>query len=211
MKSQIISCSLAILMSGFFAAGSASAVTQTITASAQSGGSTNGTAAISTTSTVTCTQASGGGDTSRCSVQAPGWSGALRVGQSIGTTGAGNVVLNCGGIYPASGGRLTCTATVADTVCTPSKSLTAGAKSGQTTNALAPIKNASTVTCTQASGGSFGTTCGIVAPGFTGVVVPVGQSVTATGPGTVSLGCNGSYPASGGSLTCAATISQTCP
>jgi len=212
MTSHMLCRSLAILLFGPFFAGAADAATQTITASARHGNTTNGTATTSVPSTVTCTEASGGGSAGTlCMIQAPGWYGAIKAGQSIGTSGAGSVVLNCSGSYDYNSGSLTCSAKVEDTVCKSPTSLTASAKSQQTTKGLTPISSVATVKCTQAAGGIYGTTCGITVPGSASAIVPVGQSITANGPGTVSLGCNGSYNASGGSLSCAATVTQSCP
>lgn len=211
MKSQIYFCSISVLISALFFANVASATTQTITASARNGTSTPGNATVASISVVTCTQAGGGGQGGTyCLIQAPGWNGILSVGESIGTTGSGNVTLKCNGSYPASGGGLSCTAQIDDAVCSPEQTILASARMGGSTRGLAPIASAAIVECTQASGGIYGTTCGIQSPGWTGFL-SAGQSIGTSGAGTVSLSCGGTYSANGGGLTCTAQVSQVCP
>ncbi len=191
----------------------AEAATQTITASVNNGVQANGSAAITTFSTVTCTQASGSGAT--CAVKAPGTFGTngyapLKVGEAVGTTGAGTVVLGCNGA-----GNLTCTAKIEDTTCVSNKTISASARNGVITNASAQTIKPASVTCTQAAGGTSGTTCGVRRPGTSGIngyaVLQVGQSLGTSGGGDISLGCNGSYNSSGGGLTCSAQVTQVCP
>ncbi|MDQ1092872.1 hypothetical protein QE400_002285 [Xanthomonas sacchari] len=200
------------LVLGFAAASFSSyAATQTITASASHGNTYNGTASTSVPSTVTCTQASAPGtDGTKCMIQAPGWYGAINQGDSIGTTGAGTVVLNCSGQYDYNSGSLSCAATVEDTVCRQSTTLNSSIKGQRNIVATTPIKAGATVKCTAASGGIYGTTCGVTNPGASMVVLPVGQSIVANGPGTVKMGCNGAYDANSGSLTCSALVTQVC-
>lgn len=211
MKIRRFKGSLAVLLVGMFLAGSAAAATQTITASTSNGGSTSGNALATTASRITCTQASGGtsGTTPRCSIQAPGWNGVVEVGKSIGTTGAGNVILNCSGTYPANGG-LSCAAQIDDTVCTAVQTITGSASAGSSYRGLAAVKANATIQCVSATGGTNGTTCGIQAPGANASMT-AGQIIGSTGPGTVALSCGGQYPASGGGLSCTARVTQTCP
>lgn len=204
-------CFSAALLFGMVFFGSANAAVQTITASARNGGETRGSAIASNLSTVTCTQASGGGQGGTfCSVQAPGWNGVLSVGESVGTSGPGNVSLGCIGSYAASGGGLNCAARIDDVTCSPEQTIFGSARNGNTSRGLAPVKSAAIIQCTQASGSVSGTTCGIQSPGYSGSLTP-GQSVASSGPGTVSLSCGGQYSANGGGLTCSAQVSQVCP
>lgn len=208
MKSKMSSCVVAVLMTGLFFAATAGATTKTIYATANSNGSTTGSASMSSASKVTCTSASGGGTSSRCFIQAPGWSGLLTAGQSIGTSGPGTVTLSCTGTYPV-GGSLSCSAKVDDTTCSPEQTLSGSANWAGTTQGLAAIKGPAIVECTFASGGGTSSRCFVTAPGFSGLMLE-GQTVSATGAGTVVLGCAGSYPV-GGSLSCNAQVSQICP
>jgi len=219
MKSRMIVSFLTVLVSGLYFASDAEAATQTITASARNGTSTQGSAVTTTFSTVTCTQAGGGTGVS-CGVKGPGTFGTngfanLNVGESVGTTGPGTILLGCNGSYSANGGGLSCTAKIEDTVCKPSQTISASAHNGSTIQGSAATVAPVTVTCTSASGGTSGTTCGIRGPGTFGTngyaIVAVGQSVGTTGGGDISLGCNGSYSASGGGLTCSALVTQVCP
>jgi hypothetical protein len=211
MKRQLFPGVVAVLVAGGLLAGAAFAATQTITASTRNGGSTPGSATATSASRVTCTQASGAtaGTIPRCSLQAPGWNGVVEVGKSIGTTGAGNVVLNCNGSYPANGG-LSCTAQIDDTVCTASQTISGSASGGSSYRGLAAVKANATIQCVSATGGTGGTTCGIQAPGANASMT-AGQTITSSGPGTVALSCGGQYPASGGGLNCTAQITQVCP
>jgi hypothetical protein len=208
MRTQVVFCSFISLIAAFSAVNVASASTQTISASARNGGQTPGTAAISSPSAVTCTAAMGGTSGTKCRIIAPGYSGLVSVGQSIGTTGAGTVTLYCSGSYPANGG-LSCTAKVDDTMCTPEQTIIASSSGGGSTIGLAPIKSPAIVECIQATGGQNGTRCAVQSPGFNGYLT-AGQSIGTSGAGTVFLGCSGSYPANGG-LSCAAQVSQVCP
>ena len=208
MKSRLIFRSFAVLMSVSFFANIASATTQTISASASNGNSTSGSANVASSAKVTCTQASGGGTSSRCYIQSPGWSGLLKAGQSIGTSGAGTVSLYCNGSYPV-GGALHCSAQIDDTACSPEQTISASASLGNSTDAFAPIKSPAIVECTQASGGGTSSRCYIQSPGWTGSLQQ-GQSIGTSGAGTVSLSCNGSYPV-GGALSCSVQIDQVCP
>lgn len=211
MKRQRFSGVVVAVLAGGLLVGSAFAATQTITASTRNGGSTSGNAIAPSASRITCTQASGGsaGTIPRCSVQAPGWNGVVEVGKSIGTTGAGNVVLNCNGTYPATGG-LSCAAQIDDTVCTASQTISGAASGGNSYRGLAAVKANATIQCVSASGGSNGTTCGIQSPGANASMT-AGQTIMSTGPGTVSISCGGQYPAAGGGLSCTAQVTQVCP
>lgn len=186
----------------------ASATTQTISSSSSGGGTVLGTANVTTASAVTCTQASGGTYGTSCYINAPGWGGVVRVGQSIGTSGAGTVTLRCYGQYPVNGG-LNCTAKVDDALCTPEQTIHASASGSGSTSGLAPIKSPALVECTQAVGGTYGTRCYIQSPGWNGYL-SLGQSIGTSGAGTVYLGCSGQTSPSGG-LLCSAQVSQVCP
>lgn len=85
---------------------------QTIFASARNGSSSRGLAPIKSAAIVQCTQASGSVTGTTCGIQAPGYTGQLKPGQSIPTSGAGTVELACGGQYSANGGGLSCSAKV---------------------------------------------------------------------------------------------------
>lgn len=90
---------------------------QSITASASTGNSNWGYAPIKGAAIVQCLHATGSVNiTPRCNINAPGYSGGLTTGQTIATTGAGTVTLNCTGMYPANGGGLNCSAQVSQ-VC----------------------------------------------------------------------------------------------
>lgn len=208
MKGQVSRYSFAVLVAGLFFACAAGAATQTIHATASGGGSTTGSAVVASPSKVTCTQATGGGATSRCFIQSPGWSGFLKAGQSIGTSGAGNVFLSCGGTYPV-GGSLSCYAKIDDAACTAEQTISASSNSSGNTEGFAPIKSAALVKCTSATGGGTSSRCFIQSPGFGGLLQS-GQSIGTSGAGTVALSCVGTYPV-GGSLSCRAQVSQTCP
>lgn len=70
-----------------------------------------GTAATGGPSSVTCLSATGSGGQmgpARCSIKAPGYRGAVNVGQTIGTSGSGTVALNCMGPPPP----ITCSAKI---------------------------------------------------------------------------------------------------
>lgn len=204
--SKIIS---ALLLSLFIMhAGIADATTQTISASSNMSGSTPGTAPVSSPSVVTCTQASGGIYGTKCSINAPGITTLLDVGQSIGTSGPGTVTLKCYGQYN-SGGGLTCKAKIDDSLCSPEQTISASSTLSGSTNGFAPVKSAAIVECTQASGGIYGTKCSISAPGYSGYL-NVGQTIGTSGAGTVNLHCFGQYNANGG-LSCKAQVSQVCP
>lgn len=207
MKSQVSFYSSLVLIAGFFSANTASAATQTISARAWNGNSTSGNAIVASSAKVTCTQASGGTNT-RCFIQSPGWSGLIKAGQSIGTSGAGNVSLSCTGSYPV-GGSLSCSALIDDTACSPEQTISASSQSGSSNQDFAAIKSPAVVECTQATGGGSTSRCYIQSPGFNGSLSQ-GQSIVTSGAGTVSLLCNGSYPVGGG-LSCRAQIGQVCP
>ncbi|SBV49908.1 putative membrane protein [Xanthomonas bromi] len=182
-----------------------------ITATARNGQVIQGTASTTTLSLITCIQAIGGGEGgTRCNIQAPGWNGVVSEGESIGTTGPGNVVLGCDGTYAAAGGSLTCIARIDDTTCSPEQTILASSRDGSSFRGLAPIKSAAIVECTQASGSVTGATCGIQGPGYTGQLTP-GQSIPTSGAGTVALARGGQYSANGGGLSCSALVSQACP
>jgi hypothetical protein len=188
----------------------AGAAVQTIEARSRGGVSTSGAAAIASASVVTCTQATGGQGGTFCYISSPGWTGLLSVGQSIGTNGAGTVTLSCNGAYSASGGGLSCAATIDDAICSPEQTISASNRQGVAVDGFAPIKSAAVVQCTRATGGQGGTQCYVQSPGFAGLV-PVGSSVGTNGAGTVALSCNGVYSANGGGVNCTAEISQICP
>lgn len=215
MKIQTSLCSFVFLIVLLSFTGVAGATTQTITATAKNGSVYAGTASIASSSVVTCTKATGSvsGVTTYCYIQSPGWNGLISVGQSIGTTGAGTVTLTCNGQYSTPGSGLSCAATIDSTACSAVQNISAVAKSGNATQGLAPIKASATVECTQATGSVAGVTtyCSIQSPGGGGLI-STGQSLGATGAGTVALSCVGQYPATGsGGLTCAAKITQVCP
>lgn len=211
MKNHVSFWPLTALVSGLFFAGAAGATTQTITAKASGGSFTTGSAIAPSPSVVSCTQASGGQNGTYCFIDAPGWSGILRVGESIGTTGPGNVTIRCNGQYSASGGSLRCAAAIDDQICSPEQTIYGSASGGGSTRGLAPIKSAAIVECTQASGGQNGTSrCWVQSPGWTGPLM-AGQSIGTSGAGTVALSCNGQYSANGGSLSCSSQVSQVCP
>lgn len=88
---------------------------QTISASSSLSGSTNGFAPVKSAAVVECTQASGGIYGTQCSISAPGYTGYLNVGQSIGTSAAGTINLHCAGQYNTNG-ALSCKAHVSQ-VC----------------------------------------------------------------------------------------------
>ncbi len=213
MRNVWKTCFSGLLMAGLGLCNSAAAATQTITASAHNGQSNRGMGLATTLSVVTCTRAVGGGAAgTRCSIEAPGWNGVLSVGESIGTTGPGNVILNCNGSYSANGGSLGCTATIDDSTCSPEQTIFGSASNGNSSRGLAPIKSAAIVECTQASGSVAGTitTCGIQSPGYNGRLA-AGESIATSGAGTVALSCGGQYSANGGGLSCSAQVSQVCP
>ena len=85
-------------------------VEQNLSAYASSGSQYPDSVAVSSPASVTCTNASGAPN-ARCSFNAPGFMGFVGVGQTIGTTGPGTVMLYCAGTYPAGGG-LSCGAEV---------------------------------------------------------------------------------------------------
>lgn len=199
---------LAVLFAGFFFATAANAATQTIYATSSRNNTTTGNATTASPAKVTCTSASGGGTSSRCFIQAPGWSGLVPAGQSIGTSGAGNIVLSCTGTYPV-GGSISCSAKVDDTACASEQSISATSNSSGVTQGMAAIKSPSIVECSYAAGGGTSSKCFVQAPGYSGLML-AGQSIPTTGAGTVVLGCSGTYPV-GGSLSCTADISQVCP
>jgi len=208
MKDQVSFYPLAILIAGLFFANIASAATQTINATSRNGNSTSESAYAASPSAVTCTQASGGGASTRCFIQSPGYSGLLKAGQTIGTSGAGTVSLSCTGTYPV-GGSLSCSARIDDTTCSPEQTLSALESSGNTVEVFAPIKSPAIVECTHASGGGTSSRCFVRSPGWSGLLV-AGQAISTSGAGTVSLSCAGTYPV-GGSLSCYVQISQLCP
>lgn len=198
---------VSVLFAGFSFATAANAATQNIYASSSRYNTTTGNATTASPAKVTCTSASGG-TSGRCFIQAPGWSGLVPAGKSIGTSGAGNIVLSCTGTYPV-GGSISCSARVDDTACSSEQSVSATSNGSVTTQGMAAIKSAAIVECRYAAGGGTSSKCFIQAPGFGGLVL-VGQSIPTTGAGTVTLGCSGTYPV-GGSLSCTADISQVCP
>lgn len=212
MRNRHLFRSLAVLVPALLFANIASAATQNITAKASGGSFTTGNAISTSPSVVTCTKASGGQDgSSACAISAPGWNGLLRVGESIGTAGPGNVTLTCQGVYAASGGSLSCAAKIDDQICSPEQTISASASSSGSTLGLAPVKSAAIVECKQASGGQNGTSgCWIQSPGWNGLLL-AGQSIATSGAGTVSLSCNGIYSANGGRLSCTSQVSQFCP
>ncbi len=222
MKNRMMGSYLALLVAGFASAGCASAATQTISASVNNGNATYGTASTFTFSTVKCVSASGGSGTlaPSCGVTGPGTFGTngsapLRVGETVSTTGPGTITLGCYG-SSSNGHPLSCSATVDDTVCAASKTITATSYGGDSYKGSAGTVKPVTVKCVSASGSSTGTTkCGIRGQGTNGnnsyATVAVGQSVSTTAAGDISLGCSGSYSASGGRLNCSALITQVCP
>lgn len=81
----------------------------------------------------------------------------------------------------------------------------AQASGGSFTAGNAIAASPSVVIFTQASGGQNGTYCFVDAQGrrvFSGLE----ESIGTTGPGNVSLRCNGQYSTSGGGLRCTAKI-----
>src|SRR5205814_1800741 len=88
------------------------ASSQTISATVDKSGQHPGTTAVRGPATVTCASATS--DTPNpspkpsCFIIAPGYSGSLDPGRSVGTSGAGTVTLNCNG----QGNRLNCSAEV---------------------------------------------------------------------------------------------------
>jgi hypothetical protein len=150
-RASALTLALSIIVGSFFA-NVANATIQTINASASNGNSTSGNAIVGSSAKVTCTQASGGGTSKRCFIQSPGWSGLIKAGQSIGTSGAGNVSLSCTGSYPV-GGSLSCSARIDDTACSPEQTISASSQSGNSVQDFAPIKSPAIVECTLATGG----------------------------------------------------------
>ncbi len=215
MKIRLSVCSPAVFAFGLLFMDPAGAAVQNITARSSSNGPVQGNAITTSSAVVTCTEASGGsaGTTTYCYIQSPGWNGLVPKGQSIGTSGGGVISLNCNGQYSANGGRLECAARIDDVICSPEQSISASARGGGSTAGYAPIKGAALVQCMQATGASAangGARCGIRAPGFTGDLT-VGQTIAASGAGTVRLTCAGMYSANGGGLDCTAQVSQVCP
>lgn len=204
-------CLFATLIPGLFFTNFAEAAITNITAQARNGAQTPGYASIPSSAVVTCTQATGGEyGTSRCNIEAPGWNGLVASGQSIGTSGAGNVTLSCSGTYAASGGGLSCSASIDDTICSPQQTISSTSSGLDFTQGSAPVKSAAIVQCTQATGGQSGTSaCNIQSPGWSGSL-SAGQSISTSGAGTVLLNCNGIYGTNGG-LQCSAQVSQVCP
>jgi hypothetical protein len=85
---------------------------QTISASSDQTGQHPGTAAIAGPARVTCASASSDipnpQPRASCNITAPGFSGDVKVGSTIGASGAGTVTLTCNG----QGNRLACTARI---------------------------------------------------------------------------------------------------
>jgi hypothetical protein len=87
-------------------------VSQIVAASSDQTGQHPGLAAIARAATVSCLKASS--DTQNpqpppsCNILAPGYTGDVKVGQSVGASGAGTVTLTCTG----QGNRLSCGARV---------------------------------------------------------------------------------------------------
>lgn len=202
----------AILAAGLLSLGSASAAVQTITSrsSTSNGYSGNGTA--TSASVITCTSATASmGTNNGCVITAPGWSGMVKQGQSIGTSGAGAVKLTCTGQYDFNYGRLDCVAKIDDVACMPEQSINAASVGGGSTAGLAAVKGAALITCTSLTGGLDGTgRCAFQGPGTSASLV-AGQQTASTGPGTVKLTCSGMYSATGSGLQCGAQVSQVCP
>lgn len=202
----------AIFVAGLLTLGSASAAVQTITSrtSAQNGYSGNATA--TSASMITCTSATANmGTNDGCFITAPGWSGKVKQGQSIGTSGAGAVKLTCTGQYDFNFGQLNCEAKIDDVACMPEQSINAASAGGGSTAGLAAVKSAALITCTSLTGGLNGTgRCSFQGPG-TSVSLVAGQQTASTGPGTVKLTCTGTYSATGPGLQCGAQVSQVCP
>ncbi|HTA21926.1 MAG TPA: hypothetical protein VK763_00210 [Terriglobales bacterium] len=84
----------------------ASAAAVVIKATVDSTGQHPGSTAVSGPTQVKCLTASGGDG--KCNINAPGYSGDIAPGTSIGTSGAGTVTLNCSG----TGNYLACSARV---------------------------------------------------------------------------------------------------
>jgi len=211
MKRTFWACVMpAALVLGLWA-GTVSAQTRTISASASNGNTTAGNTIGSVPSKITCTQAYGASvGSATCSIQSPGWNGLLAVGESIGTNGPGNIRLTCQGSYSIPGSGLQCSARVEDTVCAATQSITASAGPNVSTRGSAALATSAVVRCTAASGGTFGTTCGIrSATGNTSLTV--GQETFVPGPGTASISCGGQFNHPFGGLSCTAVVTQVCP
>lgn len=202
----------AIFAVGILALGSASAAVQTITSRSSTSNSYSGNATATSASMITCTSATASmGTNLGCVITAPGWSGMVKQGQSIGTSGAGAVSLTCTGSYDFNYGRLDCTAKIDDVACMPEQSITAASVSGGSTAGTAAVKSAALITCTSIMGGLNGTgRCVIQGPGTSASLV-AGQQTATTGPGGVQLTCSGMYSATGSGLRCGAQVSQVCP
>lgn len=211
MKAGLSIYILATAVSFFLLPSAASAAVQNIAASSYKGTSTPGKAIATSSSVITCTAASGGINGTICHITSPGWTGLVPVGESVGTSGAGNVTLRCNGQYSANGGSLSCAARIDDVLCSPEQAVSASSNANGSDWGYAPIKGAAIVQCTQASGSvSISPSCSVQVPGYSGGLA-VGSSIAATGAGTVFLKCNGMYSANGGGLNCAAQVSQVCP
>ncbi|GEM_PF-725942 len=202
----------AIFVAGILTLGSASAAVQTISSRSSTSGGYSGNGNATSASMVTCTSATASmGTNYGCVITAPGWSGMVKQGQSIGTTGAGPVKLTCTGQYDFNYGRLDCVATIDDVACLPEQSVNASAASGGSTAGVAAVKSAALITCTSITGAQSGTgRCAVQGPG-TSVSLVAGQQTASTGPGAVKLTCTGMYSASGPGLQCATQVSQVCP
>lgn len=183
----------------------ANAGTQYIYASTNNPG---GIVSVSVPSTVKCTSATGGTNV-RCYIHSPGYNRLLQVGESAGTSGAGNVQLDCTGTRPPNG-VLSCTAEVTDTACAASQLATATRSGGNIYSKIVPISKSATIQCNTAYGGTYGTKCLFDAPGYYGTL-NVGQSAVTSGAGTVIVDCSGAYSVPNGGLTCTAGITQSCP
>ncbi len=175
-------------------------------------GSPPGIASVTVPSTVKCNNAYGavppGGMPPKCWIDAPGYSGLVEVGASVGTSGAGTVQLTCvGSVKP--NGALICDAEVKDSVCIANRTISAWSSGGSSVIPTEPLSKVATLSCDSAWGGIYGTQCSVQSPGFNGFLAP-GQSVRTTGAGTVMFGCQGSYPVNG-RLYCTLRITQSCP
>ena len=88
------------------------AAAQTISASSDQTGQHPGTAAIAGPARVTCVSATSDIPNPQprpsCNITAPGFGGDVKVGSTIGASGAGTVTLTCNG----QGNRLACTARI---------------------------------------------------------------------------------------------------
>lgn len=202
----------AILVAGFLSLGSTSAAVQTITSRSSTSGGYSGNGTATSASMVTCTSATASmGTNYGCVITAPGWSGMVKQGQSIGTSGAGAVKLTCTGQYDFNYGRLDCTAKIDDVACMPEQSINAISAGGGSTAGTAAVKSDALITCASITGAQSGTgRCVVQGPG-TSVSLVAGQQTASFGPGAVKLTCSGIYSATGPGLQCGTQISQVCP